>query len=53
MFGRGIYFAKHAKYSNDYYHQGKSGKQMLYCKVMVGESQAMVHNYNCHNIKDT
>lgn len=38
MWGRGLYFATNAVYSNDYTFSGGGGKQFFLCKVLVGES---------------
>ena len=52
-FGRGIYFAAQAPYSHNYSYPSGSNRQMLYCKVMVGHSQIMLHKDRSNNIKDT
>lgn len=53
FFGRGIYFAKDADYSVHYAHNSPHGRQMLYCRVMVGQSQVMVQQDRSNDIKDT
>lgn len=55
MFGRGIYFAKEASYSDNGYAYAKpdGNKQMLYCKVNVGECQEMLQHQGRQDMKDT
>ena len=55
MFGRGIYFAKEASYSDSgYAFQTATGtKEMLYCKVNVGECQVMQSHEGRPDMKDT
>lgn len=55
MFGRGIYFAKEASYSdNGYAYQTfNATKKMLYCKVNVGECQVMQQHEGRPDMKDT
>lgn len=39
MWGKAVYFATNAKYSNDYAHRFNGDyKELLYCKVIVGNS---------------
>ena len=39
MWGRGIYLAKNASYSNSYSHALQDGsKQFLFCSVLIGDS---------------
>ena len=52
-FGRGIYFADQAKYSDNYHHPVPRAKQMLFSLVLVGTSQEMKYEGKSNDIKDT
>jgi hypothetical protein len=55
MFGKGIYFAKEASYSNSgYVHNSiRGGKILLYCRVNVGVPQEMGQHQGRSDMKDT
>ena len=38
MWGKGLYFAEKASYSNDYCFKNKQKCYLLFCKVFVGDS---------------
>jgi hypothetical protein len=47
MWGRGLYFAVNASYSNDYAHTAGNERQFFLADVLVGEWMDKPHDTNC------